>query len=352
MLPNPARAQAAQPPVSPAVTLWLIACCAMIFAIALIGAITRLTESGLSIMEWAPVSGMLPPLSEAEWQRLFALYRQTDEFRIDNPGMTLETFREIFWWEYVHRVWGRLIGLVYALPFFWFLWRGALPGWLKPHAWFLLFLGGLQGAMGWYMVESGFGARTDVSQYRLVLHLSLALIIYGYMLWLVFRITEEPPQRAVRSTALGGWLRALLALTGLTIVSGGFVAGLNAGLIYNSFPLMDGHLVPEDYLSVSPFWLNWFETIAAVQFNHRLLATLTVVAAAVLWIWSWRLPLRPGQRLAMHFLMAAATLQFLLGIATLLAVVPISLAVLHQAGAIALLSFALLAVYRIRTAVV
>lgn len=352
MLPNPARAQIAQPPPSPAVTLWLIVCCAMIFAMALIGAITRLTESGLSIMEWAPISGILPPLSEAEWQRLFALYQQTDEFRIDNASMTLESFREIFWWEYIHRLWGRLIGLVYALPFFWFLWRGALPGWLKPHAWFLLFLGGLQGAMGWYMVESGFGARTDVSQYRLVLHLSLALAIYGYLLWLVFRITEEPPQRAARSAALGGWLRGLLALAGLTIVSGGFVAGLNAGLIYNSFPLMDGRLVPEDYLSVSPFWLNWFETIAAVQFNHRLLATLTVVATAALWLWSWRLPLRPGQRLAMHFLVVAVTVQFLLGIATLLAVVPISLAVLHQAGAIALLSFALLAVYRIRTAVV
>ncbi len=352
MLPNPARAQTAQPPVSPAVTLWLIVCCAMIFAMALIGAITRLTESGLSIMEWAPISGILPPLSEAEWQRLFALYQQTDEFRIDNPSMTLETFREIFWWEYIHRVWGRLIGLVYALPFFWFLWRGTLPGWLKPHAWFLLFLGGLQGAMGWYMVESGFGARTDVSQYRLVLHLSLALAIYGYLLWLVFRITEDPPQRAARSAALGGWLRGLLALAGLTIVSGGFVAGLNAGLIFNSFPLMDGHLVPVDYVSVSPFWLNWFETIAAVQFNHRLLATLTAVATAVLWLWSWRMPLRPKQRLAMHFLAAAVAVQFFLGIATLLAVVPISLAVLHQAGAIALLSFALLAVYRIRTAVV
>lgn len=335
-----------------AVVIWLITCCAMIFAMALIGAITRLTESGLSIMEWAPISGILPPLSEAEWQRLFALYQQTDEFRIDNASMTLESFREIFWWEYIHRVWGRMIGLVYALPFFWFLWRGTLPGWLKPHAWFLLFLGGLQGAMGWYMVESGFGARTDVSQYRLVLHLSLALAIYGYLLWLVFRITEDPPQRAARNAALGGWLRGLLALAGLTIVSGGFVAGLNAGLIYNSFPLMDGHLVPEDYLSVSPFWLNWFETIAAVQFNHRLLATLTVVATAALWLWSWRLPLRPGQRLAMHFLAVAVAVQFLLGIATLLAVVPISLAVLHQAGAIALLSFALLAVYRIRTAVV
>jgi len=352
MLPNPARAQAAESPASPAVTVWLIACCAMIFAMALIGAITRLTESGLSIMEWAPISGILPPLSEAEWQRLFALYQQTDEFRIDNSSMTLESFREIFWWEYIHRVWGRLIGLVYALPFFWFLWRGTLPGWLKPHAWFLLFLGGLQGAMGWYMVESGFGARTDVSQYRLVLHLSLALVIYGYMLWLIFRITEQPPQRAARSATLGGWLRGLLVLAGLTVVSGGFVAGLNAGLIYNSFPLMDGHLVPEDYLSVSPFWLNWFETIAAVQFNHRLLATLTVVATAVLWLWSWRLPLRPNQRLAMHFLAAAVAVQFLLGIATLLAVVPISLAVLHQAGAIALLSFAVLAVYRIRTAVV
>ena len=352
MLPNPARAQAAQPPVSPAVTLWLIACCAMIFAMALIGAITRLTESGLSIMEWAPISGTLPPLSEAEWQRLFALYQQTDEFRIDNPSMTLETFREIFWWEYIHRVWGRLIGLVYALPFFWFLWRGALPGWLKPHAWFLLFLGGLQGAMGWYMVESGFGARTDVSQYRLVVHLSLALAIYGYILWLVFRLTEQAPLRAARSTALGGWLRALLALAGLTVVSGGFVAGLNAGLMYNSFPLMGDGLMPEDYLSLSPFWLNWFETMSAVQFNHRLLATLTVGATAALWLWSWRLPLRPGQRLAMHLLAAAVLVQFLLGIATLLAFVPISLAVLHQAGAIALLSFALLAVYRIRTAVV
>lgn len=331
-----------------AVVVWLIACCFMIFAMAIIGAITRLTESGLSIMEWAPITGILPPLSEAEWQRLFDLYRQTDEFQIDNPTMTLATFREIFWWEYIHRLWGRLIGLVFALPFFWFLWRGELPAWLRPHAWLLLFLGALQGGIGWFMVASGFGERTDVSQYRLALHLSLALAIYCYLLWLVFRMTEVPPQRAAPSTALGSWLRALLALAGLTVVSGGFVAGLNAGLIYNTFPLMEGRLVPEDYVSLSPFWLNWFETIAAVQFNHRLLASLTALAALGLWLWSWRLPLQPKQRLAMHLVALAVSGQFLLGVATLLAVVPISLAVLHQAGAIVLLSCILFAVYRIR----
>ena len=324
----------------------------MIFAMAIIGAVTRLTESGLSIMEWAPISGILPPLSEAEWRRLFELYRQTDEFKVDNPGMTLETFREIFWWEYIHRVWGRLIGVVFAVPFFWFLWRGDLPAWLRRHAWFLLVLGGLQGVIGWFMVSSGFGERTDVSQYRLTLHLSLALVIYCYLLWLVFRLTEPPPQRAARSAVLGRWLRVFLALAGATVVSGGFVAGLNAGLIYNSFPLMDGKLVPEDYVALSPFWLNWFESIAAVQFNHRLLASLTALTAAALWLWSWRLPLRPKQRLAMHLLAAAVSAQFLLGIATLLAVVPIWLAVLHQGGAIALLSFAMLAVYRIRPAAV
>ena len=334
------------------VGLWLIACAAMVFAMAVIGAITRLTESGLSIMEWAPVSGALPPLSEAEWQRLLGLYRQIPEYLEENAGMSLAAFKTIFWWEYIHRLWGRLIGVVFALPFLWFLLRGRLGRPLVPHLVALFALGGLQGLMGWYMVASGFAGRTDVSQYRLAAHLALAVLIYGYLLKVAFaQLRREPetsadPRAAALRRALGGFL----ALTVLTIVSGGFVAGLNAGFTYNSFPLMDGDLVPAGYGDLRPWVLNLFENVAAVQFNHRLLAMVTVAAAVGLWLWSRRLALTPGAARAMALLLAMALLQLALGIAALLLAVPVWLGALHQGGALGLLGFGLWALHQLRHA--
>ncbi len=331
-----------------ALGLWLLAVAGMIFLMAVIGAITRLTESGLSIMEWAPIKGSLPPLSEGEWERLFTLYRAIPEYQQINAGMSLGEFKSIFWWEWIHRLWGRLIGLAFAGPFFWYLWRLRLPGWLQRHLWIALALGALQGLLGWFMVASGFAERTDVSQYRLVAHLGLALSIYAYLLTLALQLLE--PQSTLRDTGRGlrPALWAVLGLIVLALGSGGLVAGLNAGLIYNSYPLMDGDLVPAGYAEVAPWIANWGESVTAVQFNHRLLAHVTFLACLALWIYARRslLPSKTGR--AFDLLALAALAQLLLGIATILLAVPIWLGAAHQAGAMLLLAALVLALHRSR----
>ncbi len=337
-----------------AVGIWLLVCCAMIFAMAVIGAITRLTESGLSIMEWAPLAGSLPPLSQAEWQRLFELYRTIPEYQEINRGMSLAEFKEIFWWEWVHRLWGRLIGVVFLLPFLWFWLSGRLPRGLAPYLWLAFGLGALQGFMGWFMVASGFAERTDVSQYRLAMHLGLALVIYSYLFWLALGLLRPAEQGkadvAIAPPPSRARLIGFCVLLALTILAGAFVAGLNAGLTYNTFPLMDGDIVPAGYGELSPWPLNFFENIAAVQFNHRLLAIATLVAAALLWAWSRQAALGRGLRRAYDRVAVVALAQVGLGIWTLLAVVPVWLGALHQAGAIVLLTAALDTLHRYRTA--
>ncbi|MGO1119869.1 COX15/CtaA family protein [Rhodovibrionaceae bacterium A322] len=329
---------------------WLLGVCGLIFAMAVIGAITRLTESGLSIMEWAPIKGALPPLSQAEWERVFALYKTIPQYKELNAGMSLAEFKEIFWWEWIHRLWGRMIGLAYALPFFWFLWRHSLPGPLKTKLWIALVLGGLQGFMGWYMVASGFADRTEVSQYRLVAHLGLALLIYGYLFWIALSLLLPDSARDDGPAAqkLRPWLLGLLALVILTIAWGGFVAGLNAGLVYNSFPLMDGDLIPADYSLLDSWWRNHFETHGTVQFNHRALAIATLVLSVLLFVWSRRMPLNAGVKQALALVKGWVLVQVALGIATLLLVVPVWLGALHQAGAIVLLTLVLNALYRVK----
>jgi len=335
-----------------AVALWLLICCAMIFAMAVIGAVTRLTESGLSIMEWAPIGGALPPLSEAEWRRVFALYQQIPEYQELNRGMSLEEFRSIFWLEYVHRLWGRLIGVVFLVPLVWFWLKRRLRPGLTRQLWGIFALGALQGLMGWYMVASGFAERTDVSQYRLVAHLLLACAIYVYTLMIALRLLA--PVEA--SDAAGGPARLRLGLIGLTlllvvtIASGGFVAGLNAGFIYNSFPLMDGHLVPADYGALRPWIANLFENVSAVQFNHRVLAIATLAAALVLWAVARTIPMTAVARRMMALLAAVAALQVALGVSALLLVVPVWLGALHQAGALTLLTVAICALHALRRA--
>ena len=334
-----------------AVGIWLLACGAMIYAMFVIGAITRLTESGLSIMEWAPISGILPPLSEAEWERVFALHRQIPEYQDINRGMSLAEFREIFWWEYIHRLWGRLIGFVFALPFLWFLLRGRLRKGLAPHLAAIFALGALQGLAGWFMVASGFAEQEDVSQYRLVIHLLLACAIYLYVLRTAMGLLEPaPPDNPdPRTPALRLATGGLVLLVLVTVASGGFVAGLNAGLVYNSFPLMDGRLVPADYGALAPWHLNLFENHAAVQFNHRVLAMATLAATALLWLRARRLALGAAARRAADLTLAMAAVQLCLGIATLLLVVPVWLGALHQAGAVALLTLALWTWHRLRS---
>jgi cytochrome c oxidase assembly protein subunit 15 len=328
-----------------AVAVWLLVCCAMIFAMVVIGGITRLTWSGLSITEWQPVTGIVPPLSAADWTVEFDKYQQTPQYKLLNAGMALGDFKTIFLWEYVHRLWGRLIGFVYLLPFVYFLWRGRIPRRLAWPLAGIFALGFAQGALGWYMVESGLADRIEVSQYRLTAHLALALVIYAATLWTALGLLENPSSGASR---IRRGAEIVLGLVGLTIVAGGFVAGLNAGLVYNTFPLMGGRLVPADYAQLAPFVRNWFENVAAVQFDHRMLAMTTIVSVIALWQAGRRdtLPL-PAQR-ALHALLAIAVLQLSLGISTLLLVVPIPLAAAHQAGAVLLLSAAIVLRHTLR----
>jgi cytochrome c oxidase assembly protein subunit 15 len=323
------------------IVVWLFALCAMILVMVSLGGATRLTGSGLSIMEWAPILGTLPPLSEAEWQRLFALYQKIPQYELVNHGFGLEGFKSIFWLEWAHRLWGRLMGLALAGPLIVFSLRGMISRRLGVRLVLLLGLGGLQGGVGWFMVASGFAAdSTAVSAYRLVLHLVLALSLYSAMLWTALGLLPRSRQgRGARWLGLASG--ALVLLVGVTIIAGGFVAGLKAGLIYNSFPLMDGGLVPGDYGALPSWWRNLFENPAAVQFNHRLLATLVVSAALVVALLGLVQGARGFLRGALLGLGIVACAQYALGVATLLWVVPVSLGTAHQAMAVVLLTAAL-----------
>jgi cytochrome c oxidase assembly protein subunit 15 len=331
------------------VAAWLFFCCGLIFLMVVVGGITRLTLSGLSITEWKPVIGVVPPLSASDWAAEFARYQQIPEYRAIHFAMSLDEFKSIYYWEYFHRLLGRLIGVAFAVPFIWFLARRQLPRHLAPPLAGILLLGFLQGALGWYMVESGLADRVEVSQYRLTAHLALALAIYAAILWTALGIVRSSAGASV------GWRRAaeaVLALVALTILAGGFVAGTRAGLTYNTFPLMDGRVVPAGYAQLQPLWLNWFENIAAVQFDHRALAVATVSAVFLLWAVGLRANLPIPARKALHALVAIAVLQVALGISTLLLVVPIPLAAAHQAGAVLLLTVAIIFRHTLRGAAV
>ncbi len=322
------------------VLVWMVTCCAIIFAMVVLGGITRLTESGLSIVDWHPVMGILPPLDEQAWQAAFVEYQQFPEYQKVNLGMTLEAFKAIYWMEYAHRMLGRVIGVVFFVPYVYFLVTGRLAAPLAARLAIVFLLGALQGLLGWYMIKSGLVSDPDVSPYRLTAHLGLAVAIYAVLMWLALGRASRPHAFA-SGLAPAGLRRLAVVVVGLvflTVLSGGFVAGNDAGLAYNSFPLMDGHLVPRDYLLIEPAWRNIFENVPAVQFDHRVLAVVTVVLVLLLWGLSLRHLLEAGARSALNSLALAALAQFGLGIATLLAFVPVSLGALHQAGALLLLS--------------
>jgi cytochrome c oxidase assembly protein subunit 15 len=333
-----------------AVALWLLLVAAMIVVMVALGGATRLTGSGLSIMEWRPLTGWLPPLSEAEWQRLFALYRTIPQYLELNRGMDLAGFKEIFWLEYLHRLWGKLIGVVFAAGAIALAATGRLRRSLWPRIGLLFGLGALQGALGWFMVASGFFAhRTAVSPYRLTMHLGLAFVIFAAVLWTALDLLAK---RAVRPAPPRAAKRALHAAGGLalaTMLAGGFVAGLRAGFSYNTFPLMDGRLIPAGYGDLTPWIMNWFENVAAVQFNHRLLATATLVAAAVAVGLAWRAG--PPWRGPVALFAGAIAVQYALGVVTLLAVVPVSLGTLHQTVAVLVLGAFVIAAHRMRQGV-
>ncbi len=343
------------------IAAWLFAVAAMVFVMIVLGGVTRLTHSGLSMVDWRPLTGWLPPLDPAGWERVFARYQAYPEYQKSNFGMTLVEFKSIFWLEYAHRIWGRMIGVALLVPMVAFLIKGWIDRGLAPKLIGLLIFGGLQGVLGWFMVKSGLVDRPDVSQYRLAAHLALALAILGYLLWvaldLVHRQPPGPPPAGPAAVQWGGhgvqglgrWAWGLLALIFVTALSGAFVAGLNAGLSYNTFPLMDGGLAPPGLFEIKPVYLNFFENIATVQFDHRLLAITVLVAVTVFWHNARKAPLTTGQCRAVNAVAAVAAVQVALGISTLLLEVPVLLAVLHQAGAVALLSAAVWLIHELRT---
>ncbi|HUB95723.1 MAG TPA: COX15/CtaA family protein [Stellaceae bacterium] len=326
------------------ISAWLFVCCAMVFLMVIIGGITRLTESGLSITEWQPVSGILPPLNHAEWQEAFRSYKAIPQYRAIHEGMTLAQFKGIYFWEYVHRLLGRLIGVVFVLPFLWFLMRGAIRGPLVPKLLMIFALGALQGVVGWYMVSSGLEGRIEVSQYRLAIHLAMAVLIYAAMLWVALDLRSPYPSAAPRP-GLRAWAWVVLALVAVTMVAGSFVAGTRAGYLDNTFPLMEGQWVPPGYWHLTPRYLNFFDNLVAVQFDHRVLAAATLGSVLLLWLSSVATPPAPRP---VHWLAVLALVQVGLGIATLLLVVPVPVAVLHQAGGLAVFTAALAACHALR----
>jgi heme a synthase len=327
------------------VAAWLLACCALVFAMVVVGGITRLTHSGLSIVEWQPIVGTLPPLDERQWQEAFAKYKETPESRLVNPDMRLDGFKRIFWWEYVHRLLGRLVGAAFLVPFLWFALRGKIAGRLAPPLIAIFALGALQGALGWYMVQSGLVDDPRVSQYRLAGHLGLALLIYAAMLWIALGLFFPRARTGKGPRSLHRFALALLALIFLMALSGALVAGIHAGFAYNTFPLMNGRVVPPEIFALEPWHLNFFSNMATVQFDHRVIAWLLALLVPWFWLRVRRAAAPTRARLAASLLLAALALQIALGIATLLLVVPVPLAAAHQAGALLVFSASLFAAH-------
>lgn len=329
-----------------AIGYWLLTLCAMTFAMVVLGGLTRLTESGLSMTTWS-VTGGLPPLSEAAWQTEFARYQAFPEYQKINHGMSLADFKSIFWFEYSHRMLGRTIGTAFLLPFLYFLARRAIPRTLTPKLLVLFVLGGMQGLIGWWMVRSGLVDRPDVSHYRLTTHLGSAFVLYAALLWVALSQLRDVASRTPSDPRLARILAGVGGMVFVTVLSGGLVAGLNAGFTFNTFPLMGGRVVPPGYLMLEPWWSNLTENPASVQFHHRILALSTLAAVVGVWAWSRGRSLAADSRRAMSALLGTALLQVALGITTLLTVVWLPVASLHQTGALVLLSAAVWACHTV-----
>ena len=324
-----------------AIRWWLLSVAALIAIMVLVGGATRLTESGLSIVEWKPVTGTLPPLNQAQWTEAFEAYKTIPQYRELNAGMNLAEFKTIFWWEWSHRSLGRVIGVAYLLPFLWFLWRGVLSADLKRRLWLIFGLGALQGAVGWWMVASGLSQRVEVSQYRLATHLVLALLIFAAIVWTLRRLAQRPS--LVASSRLKITSMALLVLTFVQLYLGALVAGLRAGKIYNTWPDIDGALIPSAsrLFFETPWWRNLFDNTLTVQFEHRMTAYALFVLAILHALDAVRSRAAAAAVNGAWWLAAVMTLQATLGILTLLNQVPIVLALAHQAVAIAVLTLAI-----------
>jgi cytochrome c oxidase assembly protein subunit 15 len=328
-----------------AIRIWLLAVAALIFSVVIVGGATRLTESGLSIVEWRPVTGSVPPFSVADWQSEFEKYQAIPQYQQVNRGMSLDEFKLIYWWEWAHRLLGRLIGVAFLVPFLWFLWKGWVEPGMRGRLWVIFGLGALQGGVGWWMVASGLADRVIVSQYRLAFHLMLACIIFVVIVWAAQRLlppTAPEAPRRLRASAIG-----LVVLVLCQIYLGALVAGLRAGLLYNTWPLIDGSLVPavSALFFNEPWWQNFFENALTVQFVHRTVAYLLWIAAVV-HAFDVARTTRTGAARSLT-LAAAVTVEAALGIWTVLYQVPIVLALLHQGMAVVVLAIAVIHVERL-----
>lgn len=314
---------------------WLLTCAVVIFGMILLGGVTRLTDSGLSMVEWRPLMGVIPPLSQQDWQALFLKYQQFPEYQKINLGMTLGEFKVIFMYEYLHRVLGRLIGLLFFIPFVYFYFTRRISPQLLPKLLLMLFLGGCQGLMGWYMVKSGLVDIPHVSQYRLTAHLGLAIVIYSFIIWtalgLINKTTDQP-------SGLGKPACILSGLIFLMILSGGLVAGTRAGYAYSTWPLMGDSFIPAGLYSMSPIWLSAFEDITTIQFNHRIFAYIIAALVVGFSVTALRKDISTKARIGIYCMLFLLLVQITLGISTLVFYVPVAIAAAHQIGAVALLT--------------
>ena len=320
------------------IAIWLIIVCALIYTMVVLGGVTRLTRSGLSMVNWHPIAGIVPPLNDQQWQAEFDNYKNYPEYRKLNQGMDLAGFKSIFWFEYAHRLLGRSIGLVFFIGFLWFAIRKQLNRELWPKLATMFVLGGLQGLLGWFMVKSGLVDRPHVSQYRLTAHLSLAIAIYGYMLWVALGLLLPKREYAPANELprLRKFSISLWVLISVMIISGGFVAGTHAGFVYNTFPTMNGYWFPPGLYGASPWYHNLFDDLTSVQFNHRILAYTIFVSVIAFVAWARKLQLPKQTMTAVYAVLAAMLLQVTLGISTLLTHVAVPVGAAHQGGALVL----------------
>ena len=325
---------------------WLLVCCALVFAMVILGGVTRLTGSGLSMAEWRPIMGAIPPLSDAEWQRVFEIYKETPEFQRVNPDFDVDDFKGIFWLEYLHRLLGRLLGLAFSLPLLYYVVRKYIS--LRELPWYLMMLalGGAQGLIGKFMVASGQVDAPHVSQYKLAAHLGAAFLVFGLMLWRALSLLNPQPDGPRHPWfARTAWLTGLVSVT---VLSGAFVAGLRAGKIYNTFPMMGDHWLPPGLFALEPLWRNFFDNTTTVQFDHRVLAITTFLLIVVYWFRARRAELPVRAKRSANALLHTTALQVVLGISTLLLSVPVWLATTHQAVAMLLFAVAIYQLHSLR----
>ncbi len=328
---------------------WLLVCCGLVFAMVVLGGVTRLTGSGLSMVEWRPIMGAIPPLSAEEWQEKFEIYQLTPEFRKVNAGFDVSDFKSIFWLEYLHRLLGRLIGLVFALPLLFFAVTGYIPRRHWPKYLAMLVLGGGQALIGKIMVASGQVDAPQVSHYRLTAHLAAAFLVYAFMFWTAMSLIFPAARDAVKHTLYRKTV-GIFALVSIMIISGGFVAGLKAGKIYNTFPKMGDEWLPQGLLALEPAWRNLFDNMVTVQFNHRWLAAFTFASIVAYWFSARKMSLPKRARPAVNALLHTASLQVILGISALLLAVPVALGAAHQAVGMLLFTVMLYLTHALRRA--